>query len=191
MSRGYLTTSLLLALCVGCGGPDAAVQGTVTIDGELANRGTVVFHPVKDGPTAYGSIAENGTYVLRVGKGDLQDPNSGGVPSGEYIVTVSVNMPSAKDVAAGEGGPPTPGARLSSSKYAAKDTSDLRATVKPGENVVPLDVKGSADDEPAAAMPESDGATVKGEGASGVDAAKEESAVESAPPVEGVPEAKP
>ncbi len=154
MTRSYLTASLFVGLCLGCGGPDANVQGTVTIDGQLANRGTVVFHPVKGGPTAYGSIADNGTYLLRVGQGNLKDPNSGGVPSGEYLVTVVVNMPSTKDAAIGESGPPTPGAKLSSSKYAEKETTDLKAVVKPGDNVVALELKGSSEDEPQADVSE-------------------------------------
>ena len=73
MIRGCLGIGLIIALLSGCGGPDSTVQGTVTIDGELAHRGIVTFHPVDGGPTAYGSIGENGEYSLRVGRGDLND----------------------------------------------------------------------------------------------------------------------
>ena len=59
-------------------------------------------------------------------------------------------MPSAKTDKVGEAGPPVPGARLSSKKYVDKDTSDLRAKVKPGTNVVPLELTGSAGEEPRA-----------------------------------------
>jgi hypothetical protein len=154
MSRTLLLFAGLLAACGGCGGPAATVQGTVTIDGQLAQQGTVVFHPIDKGPTAYGSIATDGTYAIRVGQGDLDDPNAGDVPLGEYIVTVVVNTPSLPDEVVGEGGPPKPGARLSAAKYGSKDTSDLRHTVKPGRNVVPLEIEGaSADEQPMEGEP--------------------------------------
>jgi hypothetical protein len=136
----------LLAVFAGCGGPDATVQGSVTIDGQLARRGTVVFHPVDGGPAAYGSIADNGSYALRVGQGENEDAQAE-IDSGQYIVTAVVNMPSQKDQLMGDSGPPAPGARITAIKYAAKETSDLRVTVKPGPNVVPLDLKGASGDE--------------------------------------------
>ena len=77
------------------------------------------------------------------------------IRSGEYIVTVVVNMPSVKDEAVGEGGPPKPGTRLSAQKYADEATSDLRVTVKPGRNVLPLELEGAKaeDVEPRQAAP--------------------------------------
>lgn len=141
-----LHSILLIAACGGCGGPNASVQGTVTIDGQLARGGTVQFHPVDDGPTAYGSIAKDGSYSLRVGQGDLSDPNAGDVPLGDYLVTVVANMPSINDESEDDSGPPKPGARLTAEKYAAKETTDLEATVKVGRNVVPLELEGAAAD---------------------------------------------
>jgi hypothetical protein len=140
MKRVSSLGCLLVAAIIGCGGPDATVQGTVTVGGEIAHQGTVQFHPVKGGPTAYGNIADNGSYSLRVGQGDLSDPNAGMVQSGEYIITVVVNMPSTRNQALGEAGPPEPGARLSAEKYATKESSNLHATVNPGANVVPLEL---------------------------------------------------
>ena len=134
--------------CIGCGGPsaryDATVEGTVTVDGQLASRGRVMFHPVKEGPPAYGSIFPNGTYSLRVGQGDLEEVDGGKLPSGDYLVTVVVNMPSIQDETVGAGGPPKPGAQLMAAKYADKSTTDLRRTVKPGRNVFPLELEGAA-----------------------------------------------
>jgi hypothetical protein len=148
MKRVSIFLVLVVATCFGCGEPEASVQGTVTIDGQLAKQGTVVFHPVEEGwPTAYGSINEDGSYALRVGQGDLSDPDSGDVPPGEYIVTVVSTMPSQADEAEGKSAPPTPGARLSAEKYGSKETSDLRHTVKKGRNVVPLEVEGASADE--------------------------------------------
>jgi hypothetical protein len=78
---------------------------------------------------------------MRVGQGDLDDPDAGSVEPGEYIVTVVVNMPAQRDETVDESQPPRPGMRITAAKYASKDTSDLRATVKPGRNVVPLEVE--------------------------------------------------
>jgi len=135
---------LICLACLGCGGPsssyDATVEGTVTVDGQLAKRGRVVFHPLDEGPVAYGNIFPNGSYSIRVGQGDLSDVDGGEVPSGDYIVTVVVNMPSSEGEAVSDGGPPKPAARVTAAKYADKATSDLRAAVKPGRNVVPLEL---------------------------------------------------
>jgi hypothetical protein len=141
MKRAWVLLSLPVVACLGCGGPDATVQGTVTVGGEIAHQGTVQFHPVHGGPTAYGTIANNGSYSLRVGQGDRHDPNDSQVQSGEYIVTAVINMPSVKDEALGEAGPPMPGARLSAEKYGSQETSDLHVTVKTGANVVPLELE--------------------------------------------------
>lgn len=152
MTRTNLCLVIVIVACGASGGcgakPDATVQGTVTIDGELANRGTVVFHPVKEGPPAYGTVHENGTYSLRVGQGDLEEVDGGKLRSGDYIVTVVVNMPPlGKETVGGAAGPPVPGPRLTAGKYAETATSDLRFTVKPGLNVVPLELEGAAAEE--------------------------------------------
>ena len=44
---------LSIAVFAGCGGPSSNVQGTVTVDGQLARQGTVAFHPVEGGATAF------------------------------------------------------------------------------------------------------------------------------------------
>jgi hypothetical protein len=186
MNRILFLSVIPLVACIGCGGPAASVQGTVTIDGQLARQGTVVFHPVaEDGPVAYGSIADDGSYALRVGQGDLNDPDAGDVPLGEYIVTVVSNMPSQPQDTQGKSEPPTPGARLSAEKYGSKDTSDLRHTVKEGRNVVPLELEGaSADEAPEEAAREA---------ASAADAtpAAEPADEAVAPPAEASPENAP
>jgi hypothetical protein len=147
MTRLHIYCVLLIVPCVGCGGADATVQGTVTIDGQLAPRGAVMFHPIDDGPTAYGTISENGTYVLRIGQGDRSDLDASQIHSGDYIVTAVVGTPPIRDEKLAEGEPPQPGPRLTAAKYANKDTSDLRVTVKPGTNVVPLELEGAHADE--------------------------------------------
>jgi hypothetical protein len=142
--------SLLLA---GCGGPankyDATVTGTVTIDGELASSGTVTFQPLsKEGKIAIGRINTDGSYSLRTGQGDLQQVDGGTVAPGEYVVTLSITAPPVNDGKANPGSPPIPGPSLVASKYKTKETSDLRRTVKPGPQVMVLELE-RAEEEPA------------------------------------------
>jgi len=119
-------------LASGCGtGMPSSVSGSVTLDGKPVSKGNVSFMPVTDGATAYGTIAADGTYTLSSGS------NSGANP-GDYVVVVVVN---------GDIPPPVPGKTpenpkaLSPIKYASKDTSDLKVTVKAGPNVIPLEMK--------------------------------------------------
>ncbi|MEX2309880.1 MAG: hypothetical protein WD738_20075 [Pirellulales bacterium] len=150
---------LILVLTYGCGGPayeyDSVVTGTVTIDGELAKSGTVTFHPVNQGKPAIGRIHPDGSYSLRTGQGDLKEPDGGTVVSGEYLVTVSVTAPPAKGATLGEGGPPIPGPSLIHSNYAQKSTTDLSFTVKPGKQVIVLNLEGPEPAPPAEESPES------------------------------------
>lgn len=147
---------------------DSTVQGAVTIDGELVNRGTVVFHPQGPGAVAYGDIGRDGTYSLRVGQGDLGDADGGQLSSGDYLVTVMVtSMPA--DVPSDL---PLPGPRVTAVKYREKSTTDLKVSVKPGLNVIPLDLVGAsadppstADDEPSTAGEETQPAAVATESA--------------------------
>ena len=168
---------------------DATVQGSVTIDGELAHSGTVTFNPAKKGPVATGRVFENGSYTIRTGQGDLSDPDRGSIMSGEYVVTVTVTGPPDTERAKEEGGPPAAGPRLMADKYAAKDTSDLKFTVKPGANVINLKLDGpwanppkEEEEQPADANAPSDAA-----GGAAADDAATESPAEAAtdsPPTE-------
>lgn len=121
---------------------DATVQGAVTVDGELAPRGTVTFHPVKTGAPSSGPIHEDGSYSIRTGQGDLGNPDGGTIRSGEYVVTVTVTAPPSAEQVVAEGGPPATGARMMADKYAAKETSDLKVEVKKGPNIVDLKLDG-------------------------------------------------
>jgi hypothetical protein len=121
---------------------DATVQGAVTIDGELAPRGTVTFHPQKSGTPSSGPIHSDGSYSIRTGQGDLSNPDGGTIRSGEYVVTVTVTAAPSESEAVPEGGPPSAGARLMADKYAARETSDLKADVKAGPNVIDFKLDG-------------------------------------------------
>jgi len=140
---------LVVSALLGCGpsksGPDATVQGTVTIDGMLAERGIVSFYPVEEGPIANGSIKADGTFALRVGQGDLANANFSKIHSGEYWVSVVVRGPSKVQEDHPEL-PPTPGLLLSAKRFSQKDTSGLKFNVTTGLNILPINVEGSASD---------------------------------------------
>jgi len=141
-----------LSVSLGCGESgkeqDASVQGTVTIDGELAERGTIAFHPVDEGPAAYGSIHENGTFALRIGQGDPSAPDHSLIYSGDYVATVVVRALSTPDEELGESAPPKPGVLLSAAKYSNKATSGLKFAIKSGSNVIDVPIE-AAIAEPA------------------------------------------
>lgn len=162
----HKTTLLVLLLAIplllsGCGdtSSNAIVQGTVTIDGVLAPRGQVTFHPVADGPIATGPIHKDGSYSLRVGQGNMANPDQSEIMAGDYIATVVVNSPADESTSVGEGGPPLAGKRLTAIKYSRKETSGLKYTVKKGRNVIPIELEGSQNDPPPeVAEPEAESA---------------------------------
>lgn len=143
--RQMLIPFCLLALVafMGCQEQEqgAVVQGTVTIDGELAKSGTVAFHPQSEGAAAFGSILPDGTYSLRVGQGNTGNIDYSRIPPGKYTATVSVKGPSVPNEAEGPGAPPKPGPQLAALKYASRETSDLHFEVRVGLNVFNLAVE--------------------------------------------------
>jgi hypothetical protein len=180
---GMVATTLAMVATAGCKQAanefDATVQGAVTIDGELAPGGTVTFHPVKEGPAASGRIHEDGSYSIRTGQGNLNDPDGGTIRSGEYIATVTVTAPAAKSAAVAEGGPPSVGARLMADKYAMRESSDLKKTVKPGPNVIDLALDG------VWANPPAEEETEEGEADAEEGEATDQGATEEGDPEEG------
>lgn len=140
------------ALLFGCGGGDspydANVQGTVTIDGELAPGGSVTFIPVEEGPTAVGAIASDGSYALRIGQGEVGDPDSSVIPSGKYVVTAMITGPPPKSETTVIGPPPA-GPKLIADKYASRNSTDLSFEVDKGPNVIVLKLDGPWANPPA------------------------------------------
>ena len=162
-----LIAAAFLAASGGCGGAsakyDANVQGTVTIDGELAPGGTVTFTPVKKGPTAVGTIASDGSYALRVGQGDVGSPDSSEIPAGKYVVTAMITGSSPPTESAPAGAPPPAGPKMIADKYGSRATSDLEFEVNQGPNIIVLALDGPwanppveepSDDEEAASTAE-------------------------------------
>ena len=133
------------ALCLLVGGCDqkstgpggGTVTGTVTLDGNPLQGGLVTFHPAAGGPEAIGPVRKDGTYELQIG-------NDKSIPAGEYLVTVDAAELSIDQEGAPDKGPPQPPPkpkRITPDKYANRNTTDLKVTVKAGANKVPLELK--------------------------------------------------
>ena len=117
----------------GCGGTyDSSVSGIVTLAGSPLPRGTVSFHPVSDGPSAYGNIKGDGSYSVSTGREE-------GLPSGEYIVTVVANEESVQ-LDPNSGLPPMPGKVLTPAWYRTKDASPLKFTLEGGSNEIKIEL---------------------------------------------------
>jgi hypothetical protein len=163
-----LIAAALLAASGGCGGAsakyDANVQGTVTIDGELAPGGTVTFTPVEKGPTAVGTIASDGSYALRIGQGDVGSPDSSEIPSGKYVVTAMITGSSPPADSAPAGAPPPAGPKMIADKYGSRATSDLKFEVKKGPNIIVLALDGPWANPPVEEPSDDKAATSTAEG---------------------------
>lgn len=133
LTKIRLLSLVALLTAAGCGGAyDATVKGIVTLDGKALPRGLVGFHPDAHGPSAYAFISDDGGYVVRTG-------NAAGLPPGEYYVTVAANeLPATERTK--DGNPPPPGKAITPARYRMKETSGLKFTVKPGKNVINLEL---------------------------------------------------
>jgi len=126
-----LATALLAG---GCGTPQGRVSGTVTYQNKPVEAGTVTFYVI-GAPRPVAAVITDGKY-------EAVD-----ISPGEAMVTVSGPPPSEPvgKTQKGEGGRPrpTPVPATSSvpAKYADSSTSDLRFTVEPGENTIPINLK--------------------------------------------------
>lgn len=84
MMRNFLGIVALLSVVGGCGGSGglerAGVEGTVTLNGQNIERGSISFSPVgtTKGPTVGGTI-ENGRYSIPAERGPVL---------GQYIVEI-------------------------------------------------------------------------------------------------------
>lgn len=189
MKHNFTFSAVVLLIAAGCGGAankyDAVVTGTVTVDGVLAESGIVTFHPVDKGKVAIGRIHTDGSYSLRTGQGDLQEVDGGTVEPGDYIVTVSVTAPPAEGAQIAEGGPPIPGPSLIAAKYSSTQTSDLKRTVKPGPQVMILELEAAElwlpEEEEASSVEDASG-TEPGEGVEASAAGSEENSTHQEEP---------
>ena len=119
----------------GCGGRPAAVTGTVTVDGQPLDQGTVGFTPTGGGMRAVGLIQSDGTYELKTNR-------DRGLEIGEYAVTVT-----AREAVKTDGGPPMPGKFLAPKRYGSTRTSGLVQQVEGGSNVIDLNLESGGEEE--------------------------------------------
>jgi hypothetical protein len=127
--------AIIFALLVtGCGGvKEASITGGVRLDGKPVTGGLISFI-LPDGMPHTVEIQPDGSYRVD------------GVPLGEAIVTVS--SPPVNDQARQmqlkrpkDNPPPPPAGPQFPAKYADMATTDLRYTVKPGENRFDAEMK--------------------------------------------------
>jgi hypothetical protein len=110
------------------------VSGTVTYQGKPVTAGTVSFVATDTTrPNANGNIGPDGSYTLQT-----TEPGDG-AQVGDYKIVVSGKNPD-------ELNNPLPGAPIKvksvlPSKYEKPDTSELKATVAPGSQSIPIELK--------------------------------------------------
>lgn len=152
----WLPLCVLACLVAGCNEDrGSVVTGTVTVDGDLADNGTVTFHPKAAGPVATGRVFPDGTFRIRVGQGDRNSADSGTLKPGEYNVTVAVyGAPGPPEQ---PGGPPSPGPLLNDPKYVDPSASPLKLTVVAGDNIFNIDLEPAPQPQDAAGEQVSDG----------------------------------
>jgi hypothetical protein len=124
------------AILAGCGssGPTLyPVQGKVTFNGKPLNTGSVLFVPLSKGPSAYGVIAEDGTYRLTT------DDREGALPGKHRVMINAVK----------DNGINSPHSYLIPAKYGS-DSSGLEAEVKEqDENTIDFALEGKSPSEKA------------------------------------------
>lgn len=123
-----LVTLLSLLVLVGCGGKPATVSGTISVDGNALDQGTVTFTPVAGGMRASAIIQGDGSYEVMTNR-DV------GLDVGEYAVAVV-----SREVIIGKGGPPMPGKYLAPKRYGKTKTSGLQYSIEKGTNVIDIDL---------------------------------------------------
>jgi hypothetical protein len=132
---GAAAVPLILAvLTAGCGSRRPAVhvvRGQVLVGDRPAAHVQVTFHPVgAAGPEAshpVGRTDDEGRFTLTT------YVRSDGAAEGEYQVTVT----GFRSVRAGKGGEDEVTQNTLPDRYARTETSDLRATVRAGDNELP------------------------------------------------------
>lgn len=128
---------LLIAALSGCGGKHATVSGVVTLDGQPAGPGVVMFHPANEADKrlspAVGVFGDDGRYTLQA------SGNRPGCAPGAYIVTIVETNPETGSYG-GEWEMPRKG-RLPS-HLSSYEHSGLTADVSPGHNSIDFPLSG-------------------------------------------------
>jgi hypothetical protein len=132
--RWLSVPALAMALLAGCGESQPTLTGVVTLDGAPLATGNISFLPTGEGAGASASIGLDGAYDVRTG-------SVRGLAPGDYVVTVSANGPPITKPGSDL---PLPGKLLTPKKYSTSQTSDLRATVQPGDNTLNFELTSNA-----------------------------------------------
>ena len=123
----------MVLLVTGCGGKyESTVSGTVTLDGQPLTSGSVKFHPVTGGPSAYAMIGADGSYSLKTGDAESLKP-------GTYSVTVVATEKPPADLP--RNAMPPIGRLITPEKYSRPKTTDLKYDVDAGSNEINLALK--------------------------------------------------
>lgn len=133
MFRSPALASVLLLSCIalilGCGGPPVGkVSGKVIYKDAPVAEGSVIFQNGDGTVSMSANLGADGTYTVT-------SVDRNGLPPGEYKVAVSPSKIGSGEsplaIAPGEAPPPPPAIPA---KYHSIETSDLKATVKAGDN---------------------------------------------------------
>jgi hypothetical protein len=130
LPRAILVLVCFLSLACGSSAPEVEVypvRGEVFFNGQPAAGALVHFHPVdgEEGSPAFAAVQEDGSFQLSTfGTND-------GAQGGDYVITLNWRDEEKVD------GETTNGPDRFGDLYSTPKTSTLRATVEPGENVVP------------------------------------------------------
>lgn len=136
---GIYSLGLVACLLAGCGGGDefstASVAGTVTMNGQPVNGGSITFVPIADGEgnlagkPASGPVQEDGAFTL-----STYQENDGAV-IGKHRVMYSPPQPiSTETPEGGHAAPPQP------SKYAGMVPITPEVEVTSGENDFEIEI---------------------------------------------------
>jgi hypothetical protein len=128
-----------LALALGCAdnSKTAAVSGTVTLDGEPIESGSINFFPVEGttGPSAGGTI-ENGHYSV---------PREKGVVIGRNRVELQGNMKTGRKVPSAIPGEKERDELVSAFPPEYSSDSKLVREINPGSNIINFDLSSKGD----------------------------------------------
>lgn len=116
----------IISFAIGCGGGNATVEGTVTVDGAPVGNGTIAFIPASSEGKKAGEQIADGKYALggefSPAPGNYKVEIRWNKPTGKKVFNADLNQ--QMDVFA-EGLP---------EKF--HKNSELKATLKPGKNKV-------------------------------------------------------
>jgi hypothetical protein len=141
--RAALLASICLAVLAGCGhrGPETApVSGKVTYAGKPVADGTIMFWSAAGGTVATAKLGPDGSYRLAT------HPNLDGAVLGAQQVTIAIDFeellaktPGKEKELTALRGPVHPRVQIPGSlplRYGERQTSGLKAEVKPGPNTI-------------------------------------------------------